>query len=162
MKIAIISDTHDRKEELRKLIKKFNGEIKPAVMIHCGDFCAPFMIKEMANFNGEVHCVFGNIDDKYTSTQFAIDTGVNLHGTYAELEKGGKKIGIVHFPALAEAMALSGKYDIVFYGHDHKATIEKRGKTLLINPGELAGLKEKPSYAIYDTDKNEIKLEELK
>jgi len=162
MKIAIISDTHDREVELKKLIGELNEKIKPNMLIHCGDFCAPFMIKALAEFKGQVHCVFGNTDDRFISAKLAINRGINLHGDLAQIEIDSKKIAIIHNDILEELLAESGKFDAVFYGHNHKSSKRKIGKTLLANPGEMAGLNGIPTYGIYDTDKNDFEINEFK
>ena len=161
MKIGIISDSHDRIDNLNKALEIFIKN-KVSEIIHCGDFCAPFMIQEMAKFKGKIHCIFGNINDEYTSTKFAIENGVNLYGDFAELEIDRKKIAVVHFPQIARSLALSGKYDAVFYGHDHIKNFEKVNNTFLVNPGELMGRKAKPSCAIYNTEENSIKHIDIK
>ena len=84
-----------------------------------------------------------------------------------EVEVGGKKIVFCHFPADAKKLAQSGKYDLVFYGHTHRAWDEKvacllsQGNTHMINPGELAGQFYKPTFAIYDTDSEKLELKIL-
>jgi len=56
----------------------------------------------------------------------------------------------------------SESFDAVIHGHSHNRCIERKGKTLSINPGELCGcLTGKPTLAILDTDKNEAKIIEL-
>ena len=132
------------------------------ILIHCGDFCAPFMMNELAKFTGEVHCVFGNIDDRFLTPNRAREVGVNFHGDLAELELAGKKIAAVHIPKIAEALAATGNYDIVCYGHTHIRDKKKLGNTWLVNPWDLMGWKNKPSFAIYDTETNEVEHVELK
>ena len=79
MKIGIISDTHDRIEKLQKVLGMLkDNNVK--VLIHCGDFCAPFMMNELSKFNGEVHCVFGNVDDRFITPNRAKKVGINFHG----------------------------------------------------------------------------------
>ena len=56
-----------------------------------------------------------------------------------EITLGGKKIAVVHYPEKARALAESGKYEMVFYGHTHKPWEERIGQCRLVNPGELAG-----------------------
>ncbi|MFH1290584.1 MAG: metallophosphoesterase [Nanoarchaeota archaeon] len=155
MKIGIISDSHDRIEETNKAMEVIK-EKGATVLIHCGDFCAPFMMNELSKFEGEVHCVFGNIDDRFVTPNRARDLGINFHGDIAELELEGKKIAVNHFQKIAEALASTGVYDAVFHGHTHVAYKKLIGKTLLANPGEIMGWKGKPSLAIYDTESNEI------
>ncbi len=45
MKIGIISDTHDRIDNLHKAITLLQVR-GVQILIHCGDLCAPFMIDE--------------------------------------------------------------------------------------------------------------------
>ncbi len=56
-----------------------------------------------------------------------------------EFELAKKKLIVTHRPKIVEALALSGAYDVVIYGHTHEAEIEKKGKTLVVNPGECCG-----------------------
>ena len=67
----------------------------------------------------------------------------------------------MHFPAEAKKMAQSGKYDLVFYGHTHRAWDEKVGNCHMINPGELAGQFYKSTFAVYDTDTEKLELKIL-
>jgi len=156
LKIGVISDSHDRPENVSKVIDFFHKE-NVEVMIHCGDFCAPFMIKEMRKFKGKIHCIFGNIDDEFSTTQLCAKLDIDLQGLYAEIEYDKRKISFTHMPFLAEGIAHTRRYDAVFHGHDHKAKSEKIGKTLFANPGNLAGIKEEAKFAIYDTKNNSIK-----
>jgi hypothetical protein len=161
MKIGIISDTHDGIEKTEKvldLIKKKGAD----VLIHCGDFSAPFMMQELAKFDGEVHCIFGNTADRFATPKIAGENGINFHGDIAKLEFDGKKILVNHFPDIARAFAFTGEYDAVFYGHSHISNKEKIKDTLLVNPGNLLEkAKEKSSFAIYDTELNDAEIIEL-
>jgi predicted phosphodiesterase len=78
-----------------------------------------------------------------------------------DIQLDGKRIGCVHYPDIAKKMAESGKYDLVFYGHTHKPWEEKIGNCRLVNPGELAGQRFKPTFAIYDTATNRLELKIL-
>lgn len=160
MKIGIISDTHDRIENTAKALKMIK-EKGATILIHCGDFCAPFMMNELAKFEGEVHCVFGNIDDRFITPNRAKDLGINFHGDILELELDGKKISANHYPKIADGLASTENYDIVFHGHTHVADKKKIGNTLLVNPGELMGWKGKPTFAIYDTELNDAEIIDL-
>jgi predicted phosphodiesterase len=64
---------------------------------------------------------------------------------------GGKRIAVVHYPEFGEALALSGKYDAVFSGHNHQDQVMTVGSTLWGNPGEVMGRFGKPSFGMYDT-----------
>jgi hypothetical protein len=56
----------------------------------------------------------------------------------------------------------SGYFDAVIHGHSHNKGVERKGKTLIINPGELCGyLTGKSTIALLDTIKNEAGTIEL-
>jgi putative phosphoesterase len=69
----------------------------------------------------------------------------------------GKRIALNHYDYLARPIAASGKYSIVFYGHNHCHRHEQSDQTDVINPGAIMGyngpdLKDIPStFVIYDT-----------
>jgi putative phosphoesterase len=161
MKIGVISDSHDRIDHLHLAIKLFQKN-NIDTMIHCGDYCAPFMIRELASFKGDIHIVFGNINDRHLTTKICIEEHVYLHGDFAELELDNRKLAVIHYPNVAEALALSGEYDAVFYGHTHKAECREVDDCLLINPGELMGRFGSISCAIYDTKANSVEFCTLK
>ena len=160
MKIAIISDSHDNLPNIYKALDYIKKQ-GITTLIHCGDVCAPSVMREIAQkFGGQMHLVFGNVDGDQKKMKELAESLSNLtiHGEQGELEIGGKKIGWVHYPREAEEMAQSGQYDAVFYGHDHKAWEKKIGNCMLRNPGTLAGLFAKATFAIYDTDSNSAQL----
>ncbi len=160
MKIGIISDSHDHLENLNKAIELLNSQ-EIQVLIHCGDFCAPFIMDELKKFKGEIHCVFGNTDDRYATPKKAESLGINFHGDLAELTLEGRKIAVNHFPIIAQALAQSQIYDAVFYGHTHEKLKEKHTKTLLLNPGELMGRKGEVTLAIYNTQTNDADFQQI-
>ena len=113
MIIAVLSDTHDNIWKLEEVLKGLGGAQE---LIFCGDFCAPFTLKQIAEgFAGPVHVVFGNNDgDKLLLSTVATQAGnVTLHGEFAELELGGRKTAVTHYPAIAAGLAASGRYDLV-------------------------------------------------
>jgi putative phosphoesterase len=150
MKIAIVSDTHDNVANFNKAIDFLNKE-KIEVMLHCGDICNQQTIDEASEkFKGEIYWVRGNGDHH-----------LDLVPEKMEIVLGGKKIAWVHFPEIAKKLAESGNYDAVFYGHTHRPWEETIGKCRLVNPGELAGQRYKPCFALYDTGTNGLELKIL-
>jgi len=162
MKLVILSDSHDN-------IWAFDqaaGTIGQAdAVIHCGDLCSPFMIPRLADAaqGKPVHIVWGNNDgDKRLLMVQANKAGnVIMHGDIAELELGGMHIAVNHYPEVARALAKSGQYDLVCYGHDHTANEEWLGNTLLLNPGEVMGLMGARTLVVLDTDDRKVKWVEL-
>ena len=161
MLIGVISDTHDNLDNLSKVFSKLK-QAKVKAVLHCGDFCAPFMMLEFDKLGLPMHLVFGNIDDRFLANVKANDTkNVTLHGDVAEIELGGKKICLNHYPNIARAFAHTEDYDAVFFGHNHIKSQDIVNNTLLANPGNVAGIKNPPSYGIYNTDDNSFELFDL-
>ena len=150
MKIGIVSDTHNNWANFKKAIDWMNKE-KIEMILHCGDIQSQDIIDQSKKaFIGKIDFVKGNADFNLSDLP-----------DQKELKADDKKIIFVHFPAEAKKLAQSGKYDIVFYGHTHKAWEEKVGNCRMINPGELAGQFFKPTFATYDTITGELELKIL-
>lgn len=166
MKLAIISDSHDNVPNIEKFLNWAKQE-KVETIIHCGDIAAPIMVKEyFAKFKGKVFLVFGNVADRELLPKICAQLkNVKLFGDQGEIDWRGIKIAFCHFPEQARELAQSGKYNFVFFGHTHKPGLEKIGNCFLVNPGTLAGLFQRASFAVYDhkNQKLELKiLDELK
>jgi len=161
MLIAVLSDCHDNVWNVEKALPKMADA---EVLLCCGDFCAPFTLKMIAEgFHGPVHAVFGNNDgDAFLMLIVASQAGnVTMHKPIAQLELGGKRIAVAHYPEVGEALALSGKYDAVFSGHNHQQQIMTVGPTLWGNPGEVMGRFGKPSFGVYDTTTGQFEIREI-
>ncbi len=159
MLVGVISDVHDDVENLETAIKKLNEE-GIRVLIHCGDFCSPFSLKKLKEYEGEVHAVFGNNDgDVFALTKKSYESvkNVKLYGYFGELVLEKNKIAFLHDDKLARLVALSGKYDVVFYGHSHEFKVERVNKTLLVNPGSISRISERPSFVVYNTKNKSVK-----
>lgn len=152
MKVAIVSDIHDNLPLLRKAL---DGCQHAQALICCGDLCSPFVARELGQgFAGPIHVVFGNNDgDRFriaaNATKFP---QLQFHGEYVELDLGGKRFAVNHFDNLGRALAGSGTFDVVCFGHNHKYEVTPAGRTLLINPGEIyGGLTGHSTFVLYDT-----------
>ena len=152
MRLAILSDTHDNIWALRTALPRL---AEADVAIHCGDLCSPFTLKLLGEglAGKPVHMVWGNNNgDVLLIQSVAAQLGtVTLHGELAELELGGVRVAVNHYPDIARGLAASGKYGLVCFGHTHKVFEEKVGDCLLLNPGELMGLYGRRTFAFYDT-----------
>jgi hypothetical protein len=154
MQVAVISDVHDNIWKLETVLQSIN-ESGAKVLTFCGDFCAPFTLKQIADgFSGPVHAVFGNNDgDKWLLSQIAAGADhVTLHGELAELTLDGRRIAVNHYPHIALRLAASGHYDAVFFGHSHERHLAQINDTLLLNPGEVMGRFGPATFALYDTE----------
>jgi putative phosphoesterase len=161
MKIAIISDSHDNLPNIEKAVKYINKQ-KISLVIHCGDVCAPIILGEFAKlFKGkEIHVVKGNVDGDIDGFKaFAKKyPKIIYHGNTGKLEIDDLQLVFCHDPFVAKKMAQSQKYNFVFHGHTHKPWQEIIGKTTIINHGTLAGLFNKATFAIFDTETKKAQL----
>lgn len=150
MKIGIVSDTHDNLPVFTKILDWLNKE-EIKTLLHCGDIENQEII-DTANeaFKGKIEYVRGNADMNL----------INLPEV-KEITLGGKKIAFCHFPDIAKKLAGSNQYDLVFYGHTHRAWQEKIGNCQLINPGEAANHFYKSTFATYDTEEDKLELKIL-
>lgn len=164
MLIAVMSDVHDNVWNLADALEKANAA-GAAELIFCGDFCAPFTLMQIAQgFAGPVHCVFGNNDgDPRLLLRNAEAAGnVTIHGQYAELKLGGRRIAVNHYPEIARRLVESGQFDLVCYGHDHRSHVEQVGAAVLANPGEVMGRFGRPTFGLYDCATGEFSLRDVR
>lgn len=161
MKIGILSDSHDHVEHTKKAIELFNDQ-KVELIIHCGDFCSPFMMPLFKNFN--VVAVFGNNDgDIFLLSKKAEEAHVQLKGGFWETEMLGKKIAVYHgtYESITKALVYSGLYDLVITGHTHKVVQEKVGKTWSLNPGTVHGFGGDSTVMIVNVVSDDIQVEQI-
>ncbi len=131
MKIYCIGDTHipDRYEQLPRALLK---ELKKAdLIVHTGDFVSIDFFKELQTLK-PLKAVLGNMD------------AGELHKILKKQEvfkAVGFKIGLTHGYGPPESVlentkrAFDDSFDVVIFGHTHKASCKKLGKTIFLNPG---------------------------
>jgi putative phosphoesterase len=165
MLIGAISDTHDNLPLVEKAVKYLNDQ-KVGLVLHAGDYIAGFVIPKFKQLNCKLIGVFGNNDGDHEllKKRFSETANCTIHDRFAAVEVEGYRIALLHGEEteLLNAVIDSGYFNAVIHGHSHNKSIEKKGKTLAINPGELCGyLTGKPTIAILDTAKNEARIIEL-
>ncbi len=166
MKIAILSDSHNNLYNITKALEKVE-EMGIEKCFHLGDFINQKTIEhilEQGSFSWS--CVWGNCDTEKESTFLAQKDNPRfdiVNDSYRELEIGGRKIFLTHFPEIADVACGSGKFDAVFHGHDHiKRKEVLLNGTLRANPGEIMGNKTgQPSFGIWNTENNEFEILDL-
>ena len=146
MKFAAISDTHDRLSAVRELVGILREE-KLDFIVHAGDVISPFTLKEFSTLNIPFYIAFGNNDgERKILSEIAMQMnwkigdivefpgGIVYHGTDGEILKILRKTG-----------------EMVVAGHTHDARIERNGRSVLLNPGEVCGyLTGKRTFAIVE------------
>lgn len=165
MLIGVISDTHDQLEMIQKAVEKLNQE-NVDLVIHCGDWVAPFILDILKGLKMPLKGVFGNNDgDKFRHLQFSKKLGLDItyEERFLELDIDNRKIAVFHgdYSGIVDALVKCGSYDAVFHGHTHQRVNQTVGKTLSLNPGSFLkltlGQVLEPSFAIYDTETNQAK-----
>jgi len=161
MKIGIISDTHDHHENVLKAIDFFNDR-KVEYVLHAGDMVSPFTATAFSQLKAaKFIAVFGNCDGEKIMLKNNIeDFGGELHENGYKGQVDGRQVFMTHILGAIEAIAESGKYDLVIYGHTHHKDIRTVGDTLIINPGETTDwITGNSSIAVLDT--SDMTVEEI-
>jgi putative phosphoesterase len=156
MKIAIISDSHDNLENLKKFFD-FAKKKKIKILIHCGDVCNGETLKEIEKNFEQIYLCLGNADIKESLLEEAKKT--KIFEKKGKIEVSRIKIGFCHMFNLKEKN-LEG-FDFYFFGHSHWPFLKKEGNCCLANPGNLAGLFYKATFAILDTKTKKVELKIL-
>ena len=161
MIVGIMADTHDRLPMLDKAVKRLNEE-EAELVLHAGDYIAPFVVPHFEALEANLIGVYGNNDgDKELLRKRFSDIGGDIRGDFAEATVDGLKVALLHGHEEELLRSLIGvdSYDVVVHGHTHEARIYKQGKTLVVNPGETCGyLTGKSSIAFLDTEMVEAKI----
>ena len=154
MKVGIIADTHDCLPLLDKAVERLNEE-RAELVLHAGDYVAPFVVPHFRSLKAHLIGVFGNNDgDKEVLKKRFTELGAEIRGEFAEVMIDGLRIALLHGDETELLLSLInvGSYDVIVHGHTHEAKTYKKGKTLVINPGEACGyLSKKASVAILNT-----------
>jgi putative phosphoesterase len=159
MLLAVISDLHDNLANLDKCLDWCRAHAV-AKMIFCGDTTTLETLNYLAaNFRGEIFMVRGNIE-LYDPGESPLPANVDYHGEYGRLDIDGVRIGLCHEPQeIKKVLTLSPiAPDFIFYGHTHKPWLEKRGETVIANPGNLAGTFHPATFATLDTTTKKLEL----
>jgi len=168
--IGVVSDTHDNLEAARRAARIF-VERGVGLVLHLGDVIAPFTLKPFREEGVEkMVVVYGNnCGEKLGLLRAAGRLGYEIHEPPHLVEAGGRRILMLHGygPAektlmVVEALAASGRFDAVLYGHTHRVDNRVVGSTLILNPGEACGyLTGRRTVAILDTSDMSVEVVEL-
>jgi len=156
-----MSDTHDNLPMVDEAVKKLQ-EARVELVLHAGDYTSPFVIPHFKPFKGKFVGVFGNNDGDHEFLKRCFNEfGLDMRGIFAEVKADGLRIALLHGgesgsppgpSELLKSLLDSECYDVLVYGHSHDAKAYKKGKMLIINPGEVCGyLTQKPSVAVINT-----------
>ena len=165
MLIGLMADTHDNLPMIDKAVAFFN-EKNVELVLHTGDYVAPFVISHFKNLHARLIGVFGNNDGDHEllKKRFSENERLEIRGNFAALTVDNLKIALLHGneTELLGSLIENGCFDVVVHAHTHNAEIYKKGRTLVINPGEVCGyLTGKSTIALLDTAKLEANIIEI-
>ena len=145
MQIGILSDTHNNIENLQAALQIIKQKDIHTI-IHCGDVTRVEVAPLLADLRviylaGNGDLLWGEIRRSLLEMNPESFGGLVFSG-----EMDGVRIAAAHGheDGVVDELARSGEYDYVFCGHSHRHKDEQVGKTRLINPGALGGLKVEP------------------
>jgi putative phosphoesterase len=162
MRIGLLADTHDHVIRIRQAIA-FLNRAGVGLVIHAGDWCSPFAVREFASLDAPLHGITGNNDgDLIALAKAMARIGAWIETQWWETDVGDRRILVMHEPRGVDDVAAGGTYDLIVYGHTHERSERRIGETLVVNPGETCGwLGGIGSLAIYDSDDHSVEFQEL-
>jgi uncharacterized protein len=151
MKIALMSDSHDRLPALRAAVSRLK-ELGAEQVVHAGDVIAPFAAKCLTPEHlGDrpLHVIYGNNDGERAGLKKVLP---QIADGPVRLELGGQRIAVAHYREWFAADDVAWA-DVLVSGHDHHAYIQADDGKLWINPGEVCGwLTGRCTFVMLDTD----------
>jgi hypothetical protein len=163
--IGILADSHDNLIALRLAVRLFN-DAKCSLVIHAGDFVAPFAARELRDLACPVKGVFGNCDGEKPGLVKAFQEMGEVAEAPFVFEHDGLRFLLSHLDAPVEgylkrrretggkgvpstgrrrrgcvprALFPDQSYDVLVFGHTHKAEVRMEGGVVVVNPGEAGG-----------------------
>ncbi len=147
-----MADSHDNLHAVKKAVQLFK-DAGCDLVIHAGDFVAPFAAQELENLNCPVKAVFGNCDGEKRGLEKALSSFGEIQESPLIFSQDGLDFYVTHVPLDLKKHAASRKYDIIIFAHTHTPEVSKGGNTLLVNPGETGGwVSGKSTVALLDTE----------
>jgi len=148
--IGLLSDSHDNLNLVRAAVRLFN-DAGCDLVIHAGDFVAPFAAEELRNLRAPVKAVYGNCDGEKAGLARAFRGMGEIADGPLAFTHAGVRFVVCHLDSSAGTQAASGLFDVVVFGHTHRPLVESRDGILLVNPGEAGGwLRGKGTVALLD------------
>ena len=159
MLVGLIADTHDRLPAIKDFVKLFAERGAPIVM-HAGDYCAPFSLNPFIEANLPVLGIFGRNDGdpEGLKAYASAGMGTELYESPHSFEVNGSRILLVHDLGEVNKRSIDA-HEIVVHGFTHVQETVTRGDTLLVNPGEACGwLHGKCTCCILDLETKEVEV----
>jgi putative phosphoesterase len=162
MLVGLLGDTHDNLFMVEKAVKRLNRETVELVL-HTGDYVSPFVVPKFKELKARLIGGFGNNDGNHEllKKRFSENERLEMRGSFARIAIDDLEIALLHGDdeELLKALIEKSTFDVVVHGHSHRAEACRKGKVLVINPGEVCGyLSGKSTIAVLDTSKRDVKV----
>ena len=162
MRVGLMADSHDRLPAIAELVRLMQ-EGGVSMLIHAGDYCAPFALRPIEEASMSLAGVFGKNDGDTQGllAKASAGFGAELFESPHSFEVGGQRILVVHDIGEVQPRSIDG-HSIVVHGCTHQQEMKTRGDTLIVNPGEGCGwLYGSPTAAILDLDSKHVEFVKL-
>ncbi len=144
-KIMIVSDSHGRNENLRKVAQVMDGSLD--MVLHLGDsLCGQDELESI--FHCPVEMVKGNSDS--LTCRMPISRMIDIEGHKIFMTHGHQYGGMYGIDSMKEAAEDNG-CSILMFGHTHVPMIEPYSKIAVVNPGSISQPRQdghQPTYVI--------------
>ncbi|HUF28891.1 MAG TPA: metallophosphoesterase [Gemmatimonadaceae bacterium] len=162
MRLGLIADTHDHLTATARLVERM-AALEVEMILHAGDYCAPFSLRPFVEARLPLLGVFGRNDGDPEGLRAAAAAGVGieLYESPHSMEINGRRILLVHDIGDVHQRSLAG-HNVVVHGCVHQVEMKDRGDTLLINPGEACGwVYGSSTAAVLDLDTRAVEILKL-
>ena len=141
MILGVVSDTHNRIDNVEKIIDIFNSNNVEKV-IHTGDITQSGTLVRFKRLNCPLLGVYGNNDqEELDLVETAKDQGFIFQEPPFSIEIENRKIAIFHEPDEIERFIKKNpSINLIIHGHTHRYRDEMVGEVKIINPGQCAGI----------------------
>jgi putative phosphoesterase len=157
MRVGLMADSHDRLPAIAEFVKRMQ-EAGVAMLLHAGDYCAPFALRPIEEASMSLAGVFGRNDGDTQGLRAKATAGfgAELFESPHSFEVGGQRILVVHDIGDVQPRSIES-HSIVVHGFTHQQEMKTRGDTLIVNPGESCGwVYGTPRAAILDLDSKTV------
>jgi len=131
------------------------------LILHAGDYVAPFSMAPLEELKAPYLGVFGNNDGEKIGLQSRSEGRLRPGPRF--LQVNGQSILLVHDLQGGYPQGPSGRtLRLLVHGHTHRPEIRREGSTLLFNPGEVGGwLTGRATMGLFHLETMEAKIIDL-
>ncbi len=162
MTIAIIADIHDNLIRLKECLD-ICAKKKVTKIICLGDLGNDESLTFLNNKTPAPALLVKGNADIFSEDLMPSLQNIKYFNEFGYLNTANLILGFCHkekdIPLLKKEYPFA--FNFIFFGHSHKPDIKTEGKTILVNPGNIAGIYYRPTFAFLATKNQKLDLELL-